>query len=148
MLRRSARQSGYTIAELAIALFLSSAIAATAVPAASKILQQHRLAGVSRRLGFEIARARMQAVGQNCFMRIAVFGNNLYRRESSTDGVTYQSAGEVTMLPTGFTMQAGGTGTPRFDRQGLAPAATAITVSGPQGSQTISTTILGRVTTS
>jgi prepilin-type N-terminal cleavage/methylation domain-containing protein len=141
-------QAGYTLIELTISLSLTAAIAATAVPTASAYLQQHRLASVARRLGFDIARTRMQAVGQNRFVRLSLLGTGVYRRESSTDGVTYAADGETVSLPPGFSLSVTSNGMPRFDRQGVAPSSTSITVMGPRGNQTVTTTILGRVTTS
>ena len=134
--------------ELLVALGLSAAIAATAVPAASVILNQHRLVAITRQLGFEIARARMQAVGQNRFTRIALLNATQYQRQRSDDGVSYVADGPTVLLPSGFTAVAGGSGTPSFDRQGLAPTSTTLTVTGPRGQQTVATGVLGRVTIS
>jgi len=142
------QSAGYTISELVIALGLTAAIAATAVPMASAILNQHRLTTTTRQLAFEIARARMQAVGQNRFTRIVLLSATRYQRQTSDNGVSYVEDAPSVVLPSGFAATAGGSGSPRFDRQGLAPASTTITITGPRGQQTIATTVLGRVTTS
>lgn len=138
-------QRGYTATELIVALAIWAAIAGAAAPAASGIFKQHQLATTARSIGFEIVRTRMQAVGQNRYMRIVLLGNAQYQRQSSEDGVTYVADGEVVTLPTGFTVSAGTTGTPRFDRQGLGTASTIITVNSPRGQQLVTTTILGGV---
>jgi hypothetical protein len=147
-MNRLALEAGYTVSEVITALAISIAVAGAAAPMASVILKQHQLVAASRRLGFEIGRARMQAVGQNRFVRITLVGTSQYKREYSDDGVTFVTDGPTTSLPVGFTLAAGSTGTPRFDRQGLASASTSITVSGPRGQQTVNTSVLGRVTTS
>jgi Tfp pilus assembly protein FimT len=147
-MNRRVNEAGYTVSEVITAVAISIAVAGTAAPMASVILRQHQMVATSRRLGFEIARARMQAVGQNRFVRITVVGTSQYKREYSDDGVSFVSDGPTTTLPVGFTLAAGSTGTPRFDRQGLAAASTSITVTGPRGQQTVNTSVLGRVTTS
>ena len=136
---------GYTAMELIAALAIWAAIAGVAAPAASRIFKQHQLATTARRIGFEIVRTRMQAVGQNRYMRIALLGNAQYQRQSSEDGITYVADGEAVTLPIGFTVSAGTSGTPRFDRQGLGTATTIITVNSPRGQQLVTTTILGGV---
>ena len=143
------RQAGYSVAELVTAIALSTALAGSVAPVASSILNQYRLANATRQLGFEVARARMEAIGQNVYVRITLVGTTQYKRERSTDsGATWSDDGVAVALPTGFTVAAGTTGTPRFDRQGLAQAATTLTVNGPRGQQTLSVNILGRTTRS
>ena len=144
-----ARQAGYTVGELIVGIAIATSLAGTAAPMASVLLNQHRLATTTRRLGFEIARARMEAVGQNVFVRIVLVGTSQYKRERSTDsGATWAAEDQPISLPAGFTLAAGETGTPRFDRQGMAQASTTITVRGPRGQQTLAINLLGRVTTS
>jgi Tfp pilus assembly protein FimT len=142
------RQAGYALSDLVLAVALATVIGAIAAPLASALLNHHRLATTSRSLAFEIARARMQAVGQNVFVRIALVGNGQYMRQRSTDGVTYEADGAPVSLPSGFSVAAGSSGLPRFDRQGMAPASTTLVISGPSGERTVRTSILGRVTNS
>jgi len=148
-LTRLTHKAGYTVGELIVGMAIAASLAGTAAPMASALLNQHRLVTTARRLGFEIARARMEAVGQNVFVRIALVGTGQYKRERSADsGATWVGEEPPISLPTGFTLAAGDTGTPRFDRQGMAQASTRITVSGPSGQLTVAVNVLGRVTTS
>lgn len=140
--------AGYTLGELMTVIALSAVVAATAVPTASTILKHQLLTTTTRRLAFEISRARMEAVGQNAFVRITLVGTDHYIRERSTDGLTYAPIDSPISLPSGFTVLATDGATPRFDRQGLAPASTRLTVRGPYGERTVYINVLGRVTTS
>lgn len=122
--------------------------AATAMPVANRLVAQHRLSAASHQLGFAIAGVRMQAVGQNVFVRLVLVGDASYARERSVDGLTYVRDGAPIRLPAGVTVTAGTMGLPRFDRQGLAPTSTALTIASTAGTRTIYTNMLGRVTTS
>lgn len=144
---RLRRQGGFSVAEMVIVIALSSVTAASVVPVASTILNHHRLQTASREVAFEIARARMQAIGQNSFVRIVLEGNTRYARERSTDGATWVRDGSFRQLPRGVTLAAGDTGTPRFDRQGIGASSTVLTVSGSAGTKVLFTSILGRVKT-
>jgi Tfp pilus assembly protein FimT len=149
MAGRMKNQVGYTIAEVLMVIAIATALAFAATPGVSAILNLHRLDASARQLGFEITRARMEAVGQNVHVRITLVGSTQYKRERSTDsGATWAADGVTTSLPPGFYLTPGGTGTPRFDRQGLAQASTTITISGPSGLKTVSINVLGAVTTS
>lgn len=142
-------QAGYTVAEILMVIAIAMALALAATPGVSAILNVHRLDATARQLGFEITRARMEAVGQNVHVRITLVGSNQYKRERSTDsGATWAADGVAVSVPPGISLTPGGTGMPRFDRQGLAPASTTITVVGPSGLRTVSINVLGGVTTS
>jgi Tfp pilus assembly protein FimT len=148
MLRHLRRQLGVTVGELIAVVGLCSLLSAAMVPVASVIIGHHRLEAASRQLSFEVARARMQAVGQNVFVRIRLIGTDQYVRERSADGVTFVDDGLSVSPPAGQQVTAGETGTPVFNRQGLAPAGTTLFVSGPAGRHTLSISVLGRVTVS
>jgi Tfp pilus assembly protein FimT len=149
MAGRTRNQAGYTIAEVLMCVAIATALALAAAPGVSAILNLHRLDTTARQLGFEITRARMEAVGQNVHVRITLVGSNQYKRERSTDsGATWSPDGVAVSVPAGFSLTAGGNGTPRFDRQGLAPSSTSITVVGPSGLRTVAINVLGAVTTS
>jgi Tfp pilus assembly protein FimT len=147
-MKRTRHDAGFSLGELLLVIGISALLAGVAVPVASVVLNHHRLATVTDRLAFEVARARMQAVGQNAFVRVELLGKDRYARQRSTDGVTYVQDGGTVVLPDGFSIAAGQTGVPRFDRQGVAPASTSLTVSGPTGTRVMSISVLGRVTTS
>lgn len=137
---------GYTLGELVIVMVITAVVAAVLVPVASEILNEYRLAAIARQVGFEAVRARMQAVGQNRFVRLTLVGTTQYKREYSEDGTTYTQDEGTISLPSGFTVLPGSTGTPRFDRQGVAQGATQILVYGPNGQKTVNVSVLGRVT--
>ncbi len=142
-------QGGFSAAEIVIVMALSSIAAVSVVPVASTILNHHRLSTATRELAFEIARARMQAIGQNAHVRLVAIGSNSYMRERSTDGgTTWVADGALRELPSGIAIATGDTGMPRFDRQGIGTASSVIMVSGPAGVKTLTTNILGRVQTS
>lgn len=136
---------GFTLAELVVAIGLSSLVSLALVPVASTIVGHHRLQAATRQLGFEIARARMRAVGQNVFIRLTLVDTTHYGLERSSDGVSYVADGPAIALPQGQEVTAGPTGLPSFNRQGLAPAGTTLLVSGPAGQHTLWISVLGRV---
>jgi Tfp pilus assembly protein FimT len=148
MFRHLRAQLGFTIGELIAVVGLCGLLSAAMVPVASVIVGHHRLQAATRQLSFEVSRARMQAVGQNVFVRIRLIGTDQYVRERSADGVAFVADGLPLSLPTGQQVTAGETGTPVFNRQGLAPASTSLFVSGPAGQHTLSISVLGRVTVS
>lgn len=141
-------QLGVTVGELIIVVGLCGLLSAAAVPMAGTIIGHHRLQVATRQIGFEVARARMKAVGQNVFVRLTLLDNDHYLLERSSDGVYYDADGPAIALPRGQRVVAGPTGTPSFNRQGLAPASTTLIVSGPAGEHTLSISVLGRVTVS
>ena len=144
-MQRLSTSSGFSVAELVAVIGLCSVLSAALVPVASTIVGHHRLQAATRQLGFEIARARMQAVGQNAFVRIRLVDGGEYVRERSSDGVTFVADGLPIALPSGQAVSVGETGMPTFNRQGLAASSTTLVVSGPAGRRTLSVSVLGRV---
>ncbi len=141
------QESGFSLTELLVAIGLMTIVSAVALPSASEFLTQYQLQSASDQLAVEISRARMQAVGQNLFVRIRVEEDG-YVRERSNDGTTYIADDVYMALPAGVTIGTDATGSPSFNRNGLAPIATTITVSNECGQKVIHTNILGRVTIS
>jgi hypothetical protein len=146
MTRDLRTQRGVTLGELIAVVALCSIVSAALVPAAAIVIGHHRLQAATRQLSFDIARARMQAVGQNVFVRIRLVSPTQYVRERSADGATFVADGPAIPLPDGQQVAAGDTGTPLFNRQGLAATSTTLIVSGPAGQHTLSISVLGRVT--
>lgn len=136
-------QAGYTLIEMLTGIGLSLVIAASAAPIASSVLDRYRLQSATRALAFEIARARMQAVGQNRATRLVLVDGG-FAVEESTDGVTFTRRTSQT-LPHGVGVEAGDSGAPRFDRHGLAPARTTLLVRSAAGSRALTTNVLGAV---
>lgn len=144
-LRTLRTQRGFTLGELIVVIGMVGVISAAMAPMASTIVGHHRLQAATRQLSFEVSRARMQAVGQNVFIRLALVDPTHYVLERSTDGVTYVADGAAVRLPRGQTVVAGPTGLPGFNRQGLAPTSTTLVIRGPAGEHTLSISVLGRV---
>lgn len=144
--------SGFTLLDVLVAVAISTVIALIAVPTISTTKAQYDVTTAANTLAFEITRTRMQAVGQNNFMRVRPLSTTQYVRERSTDGVTYTQDGAATTLPDYVTLTVGETGSPTFNRSGISNSSTSITVSRQIGthtfSKTVVTSILGRVSVS
>ena len=141
--RDPSRQRGFSLSETVVAMSIAGIISLTAMPTTSGYLRQYRLVGTTNQIAFDIARARMQAVGQNLFVRIRFTDAGHYIRERSTDGVTYVADDVSAVLPTGITAPTAPTTT--FNRNGVAAAATTVNVTDGKITKTIDTNILGRV---
>jgi len=147
MSTRLTRRAGFTLIDLLVAIGIAGIFAGIAVPVVSSVKANYELRSATDRVAFEIARARMQAVGQNVFVRLRVEGGCLVR-EHSQDGATY-AVDDVVELPSGVELDAGPDGFgPTFSRSGLAPQATTMVVTNPRGRKTLYTNVLGRVTVS
>lgn len=139
---------GFTLGETLVAISLSSIVAGVAIPATGRLMESYRLANATHQLTAEIGRTRMQAIGQRKFAVLVIQGNGTYARFVSSDGVSYGIDGTLKHLPEGIAVSVGPTGAPAFDRQGLANAASVITLSNGHGQKTVMMNILGRVWTS
>ena len=147
--QKSCRGSaGFSIVEVLTGIGLMAVVSLVAVPNAREFTDRYQLMSAASQLSFEIARARMQAIGQNAFVRIRLLDSGDYIRERSSDNVTFVQDDVTKTLPSGITATAGDSGTPSFDRNGIAAVATSITLQNPRGSKTVQTNILGRVTIS
>jgi prepilin-type N-terminal cleavage/methylation domain-containing protein len=150
--QRQVGAAGFTLLELIIALALAGAVGLVAAPQISHMRAQYELATAANTLAFEITRTRMQAVGQNNYMRVRASSNSQYVREKSDNGTTYTQDGTATTLPSNVTVSAGTTGSPTFNRSGIATSSTAFTLSRTVGNRTmhktVTTSILGRVSIS
>jgi hypothetical protein len=111
-------------------------------------MESYRLSNAVKQVSFEIGRTRMQAIGQRMFVRLILQGNGTYSRLRSANGVSYDLDGTVMSLPQGIAVTVGSTGAPLFDRQGLAPAGSVITLSNGAGQKTITMNALGRTSVS
>ena len=146
-----AHQRGFTVPEILTALAIAAALSLVAAPKISEIQSEFRLSTAANQLGFEISRARMQAIGQNRYVRMVSVGTNQYAREASSDGVTYTREATVT-LPSYVSVSLGDAGAPVFNKSGLATTATTFTLSrqvaGHTKYKTIQVSILGKVSIS
>lgn len=147
-LPRLASVHGFTLFDTLTALALTAIIGAVSTPVASRLYRHYTFQNTTRNLAFEITRARMQAIGQNVFMRIRFVGSGEYVRERSTDGVSYNQEGATIDLPSstfGYTIGQVG-----FNRQGLAnDGAWLVLIDyAAESYSVLYSNVLGRVTTS
>lgn len=91
----------------------------------------------------------MQAIGQNTPVRLKLLNATHYRRERlDPDTGTWEAVGSISTLPKSVKVEAGASGAPTFDPNGLAAASTTLRVVGSAGVKTLTTNILGEVTIS
>ena len=131
--------------QLIITLQLAGIAALIAAPSVRTFSAQYQLSSASNQLGFDIVRARMQAVGQNQFVRIRMLSGVQYVRETSTNGSTWSN--QVTKnLPSGVTATPTSAQV-QFDKRGFATVNNSVTLSNSLGRvKTVATSIIGRVT--
>jgi Tfp pilus assembly protein FimT len=111
-------QRGFSLAELLIVLQFSAILGVVAVPKVNAFFAEYQLMSAANEVAFDLARARMQAIGQNQYVRIKSISSTQYQRQTSTDGTTWSNT-VTTTLPSGvtfFTTSAEN----RFDKRGLA----------------------------
>jgi Tfp pilus assembly protein PilE len=136
---------GFTLMEMLVAMSTMMVLGLIATPLANEYFQRYQLTAVSEQFGFEVNRARMQAVGQNRFVRIRVAAGQ-YVREQSTNGITYTAAEAAVDMPSGISISAGDAGGPQFNRNGLATTTTYVTIARGSSYKVVRTNIVGRVT--
>ena len=138
---------GFSLNEVVVVLALGAIVALTAVPTVNAFFARYQLMSASNQLGFDIARARMQAVGQNRFVRIKMLNSTQYARETSTDGSTWSSR-VTTNLPKGVTATTTSAEV-QFDRRGFATVNNSITVKAVNTRvlqvKTVTTSVIGQV---
>lgn len=143
-MRRNNRQSGFSLLEVMVGMGLVVVLGGISTPVASEYMKSYRLVGATDRVANEIRRARMQAIGQNLFVRIRIDDNHI-GREVSTDGVTFAADGPAAALPDSVSVTLGRGGSPTFNRNGIAPASSTIYLNTDEGIKSVYTNILGRV---
>ena len=140
--------AGFTLLELLVAVTIVAIVSAIGIPSLSALKASYDLSTATNQLAFEIVRTRMQAVGQNKFMRIRRVDDTIYARETSNDGTSYTQE-QATTLPSSVSLTVGETGNPTFNRSGLANATATYTLTRQVGNRTYTKTItvsaLGRV---
>ena len=140
------RQRGFTLIEMLVAIGLMLVVSAIATPVASTIFNRYEFTSAVEQLAFEISRARMQAVGQNGNVRIRMTTGGYVRETDLNNTNNWSQEGAAVTLPDGITMSAGTTGTPQFNRNGIATATTSITLTRSGQQKLVRTSVVGRVT--
>jgi Tfp pilus assembly protein FimT len=138
--------AGYSIVSIIVSLQLTMVIGLIAMPKMGTFFTQYQLMSAANQLGFDIARARMQAVGQNKYVHIKIPNSTQYVRETSSDGTTWSNSVTKT-LPASITASPT-TGEVRFDRRGFITVKNdTITLTSTISTlKTITTNLTGRVT--
>ncbi len=136
---------GFSLVETLTVIGLTAIVSLVAVPRCSDLMNEYRLMSAANQLSFEITRARMQAIGQNRFVRLRMLEGGQYVREVSNDNVTYTPDGTIVQLPSGLTVTTGAGGPPTFNRSGIAPSATSLTLQNEGGLKILQMNVLGRV---
>lgn len=143
--RRRIGVRGFSLVPVIIALQIATVVALVGAPQVGNYVARFRLNGTANQLAFDIARARMQAVGRNRIVRIRMINSTQYTRSVSTDGTTWTTL-ETTTLPRGVTTTTAGAEV-RFDRRGFATVTTPISLLGAtRTTKTVTTSPIGRVT--
>lgn len=144
-MKRQDSQSGFSLVQLVVTLQFASIVALMAVPNVNATFAQYQLMSASNQLGFDVARARMQAVGQNRFVHIMMLSDSQYARETSADGNTWSNR-ITTDLPKGVTTTTTSAEV-RFDRRGFTTVNQSIIVKNRlQQQRTIQTSVVGQIT--
>jgi hypothetical protein len=116
------------------------------VPKVSSFFAEYQMMSATNQMGFDIIRARMQAVGQNRFVRIRMVSETEYLREKSADGTTWSIDGMLLTLPRGVTATSTSAQV-RFDRRGYATVNNSVVLRTGLGQvKTVATNAIGRVT--
>jgi Tfp pilus assembly protein FimT len=146
MVGEIARQRGFSLVDVIVAMALAMAMGFVLVPKVSGLYAEYQLMSATNQLGFEIIRGHLQAVGQNRYVRIRMVSATEYMREKSTDGTTWSIEGPLLTLPRGITTTTA-TAMVRFDRRGYATLNNSVVLNNGIGqARTILTSPIGRVT--
>jgi len=138
-----------TVFDMAVALTISAVVALTTFPVVSSLHAEYQLANAANLVGFEIVRARSQAVAQNKKVRLHVENNYesghgivFWREVFNPDNNQWERASDYTSVSR---VSVASLSTIEFSKAGLATTSTDVTVSNDAGSRVVQTTSIGRV---
>lgn len=141
-------QRGYSLVEMLVVIAIAAIGAAIAGPNLGALRAEYQLTGSASQLAADLSQARMRAVSQNIWVKVATTDSTTYHSESSPDNATFTDiAGTVVKLPLGMSATIPN-GFVVFDRQGLANANTQIQLVNGAGTKTITVNRIGRVSIS
>lgn len=151
--RQQPQAAGYTLVEVLTAVGVLAIVSVMAYPQLSSYGAQYRLGAAANQLAFDLARARMKAVGENMYTRIT-FGSSVsdsfgygrtYQLAKSDTGATFTAEATASPLPRGIMVYA----FPAqviFNRQGLANSPLTLWVANEQFQwKLVTMTSLGKV---
>jgi hypothetical protein len=104
----------------------------------------------STQLDADLVRARMEAIGENRYVRIRLTSSTQYIREKSSDGATWAADDVVSRLPGGVTATST-TAVVQFDPKGFVYNAVNNTIglrNTLSQQKNLSTSLIGRITIS
>jgi len=143
-MNRKNSQLGYTLLQLLLALELSTVVAVVGAPNVFGAYANYQVKSLSGQLGFDIVRARMEAIGQNRYVRIRILSSTQYVREVSSDGSTWTKEATRTM-PNGVTL-GWATAEVRFDKRGFGTVTNLMWVISGTRYKFIWTSVIGTIT--
>ncbi len=139
---------GYSFVEVLTAAAVGVVLMGLAVPQLPVFWAQFQLGSSARQVAITLQRARMRAVGENAFYRVAFANDNTYVLQSSLDGSSFANAELPLALPDGI----GFLGTlpqPTFNRLGTVTSEAQVMVVNSLGQvKTVAINILGKVSIS
>ena len=141
-MKRMNSQLGYTLLQLLLALEFGTVVAAVGAPKVFDAYAFYQLKATANQVGFDIARARMEAIGQNKYVRIQMQSSQ-YLRQVSNDGSTWTTETTRT-LPNN--VSAYSNSEVRFDRRGFATVNNWMLLMGGGRYRWIFTSLIGRST--
>ncbi len=131
--------------DLVVGMTLAAVIAGVAMFGIGPAAESYRLDAAVEQISHEIARVRMQAVGQNARVRLRFASGSTYVVERSTDGQSYEPTSEPRALPSGVVVVGGTSVSVDFDRQGISSTRAVVTVQNSAGTKVLETNPFGRV---
>jgi prepilin-type N-terminal cleavage/methylation domain-containing protein len=111
------RTEGFSMLELIVVMAIVAADALILLPKVNGLYAEYQLMSASTQLDADLIRARMEAIGENRYVRIRVTSNTQYIREKSSDGATWAADDVVSQLPGGVTTTTT-TAKVQFDQKG------------------------------
>jgi prepilin-type N-terminal cleavage/methylation domain-containing protein len=87
--------SGFSVAELVVALSIMAVLAVVAIPNILSYLPRSRLSGAARVIAAELAAARMAAVKQNCRACVTFINTHSYQIWVDADNNRVRDGGET-----------------------------------------------------
>ena len=146
---RAGNQRGVSIAEMVTVVAVAGVLSAIAVPGFVTIAARYQLVSAAHQVAFDVARARMKAIGENVYCRVVFAtgdGGNRYWLERSDDGTAYAVDGPVTPLPSRVSFSSLPSTVPAFNRLGVSSGTAVIGLANTNGdTKTVSINRLGKV---
>lgn len=140
---------GYSLIEVAVATAITAIVSAIAAPNFVTLSARYQLTSAAHQVGFDVARARMKAIGENVYCRV-VFATDesghRYWLERSENGTTYTVDGAVTRLPSRVSLSSLPSTIPTYNRLGLGTGTAVINLVNTSGeTKTVRINRLGKV---